>query len=387
MRRTLKNICKKVNLGVEDVEDTARKICFLLSSINGSGGTARAVSLLLNELRKDSRYQLSVICYTKDNTGNGYYLDERIPVKFILDQRMNMRKAFLRVLLFLLAYLKKNKIDTIVACGVLYFPAAIIAAKMVGCRVICWDHSNYTCIYDAKFERQARDFAAYFSDVLITLTRKDIENYKRHTKVRATIDYIHNVLDPFLLNRNTKYQANAKKIISVGRMTYAKNLELMVEIAAKVLPKHPDWVWDIYGNGELFESIQQKINTLNVKGLTLQGVCYDIYDRYPEYAFLVMTSRYEGFPMVLLEAIASSVPVIAFDCQTGPSDIITTNHNGILVKENDIDTMIREIENLIDDSDRRQHLAQNCLSSLEKFSTNEILDKWQLYLWKEGKSK
>lgn len=362
------------------MSDGKKNICFVLGSINSYGGTARSVSLLLNELGKEPFYQLSVVCYYNERVVNNYQLDKSIPVEYILPQRMNMRKGFLRTLGFLISYLRKNQIDTIVACGVLFFPAAIVAARIAGCRIICWDHSNFTCVYDAKYERQSRIFAALFSDVLITLTKKDLENYKRSTKVRTTIDYIHNIIDPSILNKKFEKKQNTKKIISVGRLTYAKNYELLVEIASQVLRKHEDWAWDIYGEGELHQKIQSKIDELNVERLSLKGFCQDIYDRYFEYEFIVMTSRYEGFPMVLLEALACGVPVIAFDCHTGPSDIIETNINGILVKNNDKDSMLNEIELLIENVYKLKTMSQNCKPSLERFQTKSIINKWKRYL-------
>ena len=355
-------------------------ICFLLGSINGIGGTGRAVSILMNELQETKKYNISVICYYQKDKESGYPLNKNIEVNIILNKLKNMRSAFPRVVIYLIKYILSNNIDTIVACGSLYFPAAIIAAKITNCKIICSDHSNYTSISDVKYERQARNFAARFSDVLITLTEKDMENYKRNTKVKAKIDFIHNIVDKKLFENNSIYQGNSKKIISVGRLTYAKNYELLIEVAAEILLKYPDWCWDIYGSGELDDKLQKKIYELHVDRLILKGAVSNIYDLYQEYAFLVMTSRYEGYPMVLLESIANKVPVIAFDCQTGPSDIIDHNKTGLLVEENNIMQMINSIEQMILNASDRMRMSKNCESAMGKFSTVDIINKWNKYL-------
>lgn len=360
--------------------DRKKNICFLLGSINGIGGTGRAVSILVNELQKTKKYNISVLCYYQKDKYSGYPINDDIEINTILKKPMNMRKGILSVVTYLLKYLRKRKIDTIIACGVLQFPAAIVAARAMKCQVICSDHSNYTSVSDVKYERQARNFAARFSDVLITLTEKDIENYKSNTKVNAKIDFIHNIVDNKLLDNNSTYQIHSKKIISVGRLTYAKNYELLIEIAAEILPKYPDWCWDIYGSGELNDNLQEKITEMQVERLTLKGAVSNIYELYQEYAFLVMTSRYEGYPMVLLESIANKVPAIAFDCQTGPSDIINHNQTGLLIEENNITQMINSIEQMILNSSNRIRMSQNCESAMGEFSTTDIINKWSFYL-------
>lgn len=357
-----------------------KNICFLLGSVNGMGGTGRAVSILAKELQYTNKYNISLLCYYNKDLKSGYEVDDKVVINSILNKPMSMRKAFLIVLINLVKYLREKKIDSVIACGALYFPVAIIAARFVGCKIICSDHSNYTNTIDAKFGRQARNFAARYSNVLITLTKKDMENYKKNTKVKANIDFIHNIVDERLFNSKYNYIKDSKKIISVGRLTYAKNYELLINIAAEILQNYPEWSWDIYGSGELYDSLSKKINDKKVERLNLKGAASNIYDIYHRYAFLVMTSRYEGYPMVLLESIANKVPVIAFDCQTGPSDIIDHNKTGLLVEENNVAQMIHSIELLIVDESFRVTLSNNCELAIKSFSTSDILNIWNMYL-------
>lgn len=353
-----------------------KKICFLIGSLDGRGGTGRAVSLLANHLCE--KYAVEFVCYTQNLNDIGYELNERIKIDSLFKgKRVNMSKGIFKLIPFLVKYLKKNKVDIILPCGALLMPGAIIAARLTKTKCICCDHSNYTCVFDAKFERQCRNFAARFSDILVTLTEKDIDNYKQNTKVKAKMIAIANLTDEKLLVDNgVPYNPYTKSIISVGRLTFAKNYELLVEIAAEFFEKHPDWKWDIYGEGEKRKMLETLIKEKNVTNLTLMGNHSDIYQRYKDYSLMVMTSRYEGFPMVLLEAMANKLPCVAFDCQTGPSDIIFDGINGLLAEPLNKVDMLNKLETLVNDIEKLVKMSENTVLSLEKFSNDKLLELW-----------
>lgn len=354
-----------------------KKICIMLGSLNGVGGTGRAVSILANHLCE--KYDTRILCYDQDLNNIGYSVDKRITISSIFKKSTRMTYGIFKMVLYMMCYLKKNKVETVVVCGALNFIGGIIASKLAGVKVICCDHSNYTCVYDAKFERESRNFAAYFSDYLVTLTKKDILNYKKGALVKTKIKAIPNLIDDVLVSefRKVHYNGMSHKIISVGRLTYAKNYELLIEIAKEVLERNPGWTWDVFGTGELEQALLEKKNKLNVCSLSFKGNVNNIYDLYGDYAFLVMTSKYEGFPMVLIEAMSKKLPCLAFDCQTGPSDIIDNGVNGFLVKEVDKDEMVKAIQAMIDSEGLRSKLSEHTKQTLEKFSTKNILKEWE----------
>lgn len=354
-----------------------KKLCIILGSLSKVGGTGRAVSILANHLCKE--YDVRILCYSQNLDRLGYSLDPSIQVDSIFNKKIRMTYGIFKMIPYMMNYFRKYHIETVLICGVLNFIGGIIAGKTMGVKVVCCDHSNYTCIFDAKFERESRNFAARFSDYLVTLTEKDIINYQHGTNVKAKIVAIPNIIDDKLIsvNEHVIYNQKSKKIISVGRLTYAKNYDLLIEIASVILKKNPQWSWDIFGDGELRKELEEKIQSMGIERLTLKGNVNNIYELYSQYSFLVMTSRYEGFPMVLLEAMSNKLPCIAFDCQTGPSDIIIDHINGELIEEANKNVMIETIQRLIEDSNNRQYLSGNTRLTLEKFATPNTIKKWK----------
>ncbi len=356
-----------------------KKIGIVLGNLSGIGGTGRAVSILANEIC--DQYDISVVCYYQDMNKIGYALDERITIQSVFDKPTTMSRGILKYVRYLRRFIREEKVETLVVCGVLHMPGGIIAAKSCGIKVICCDHSNYMCVSDAKFERQCRNFAALFSDVLVTLTEKDIANYRANMTPRAIMMAIPNIVDSRLLeHRGEAYRIDSKKIVSVGRLTYAKNYEAILRIAQKLLKRYPDWSWDIYGEGELRKELENAIRENSLQRVRLMGNVPDMYDRYNDYAFLVMSSRYEGFPMVLLEAMAKGIPCVSYDCQTGPSDIILDQKNGLLVPANNEMELTRAVETLIQDDALRVRFSYHTSESVERFSTAETLKKWNSIL-------
>ena len=151
---------------------------------------------------------------------------------------------------------------------------------------------------------------------------------------------------------------------------------MLVKVAEKVLPNNPDWEWHVYGDGETFETIKKQINSVGLeKQLILKGNVPGVCSRFCEYAIFVLPSYREGLPLVLLEAKINKLPMISFDIETGPSEIID-KENGILIEPYDCNKMAEEIQYLIDNVDYRCQLSEGTSKNLEKFDYNNILQQW-----------
>ena len=160
-------------------------------------------------------------------------------------------------------------------------------------------------------------------------------------------------------------------------LIYQKGFDFAIQVADIVLKNHPDWTWEVWGEGIERERLEGMIVKHNLQNqFFLKGYSDNIMDKYSEYAFFVLTSRYEGFGMVILEALANNLPVIAFDCDAGPEEIIN-NNNGYLIECFDIQGMATAIEHLIQDKEKRKVLSSRTKSVLDKFLITSITEQWK----------
>lgn len=274
-------------------------------------------------------------------------------------------------------YLKENKIDILVACGALYFPVSVLSCKMNRTRCYCWEHSNLQNKKDHPFQTLCRTLGAKNADKLITLTKVDKENYIKRYKI-SNVFQIYNPIDEKILKSVAEYKEDSKRIISVGRLSYVKNYGTMIEIAKDVLSMNPDWIWDIYGDGELRNELEIQIKRYGLEEkVNLKGQIKDMYNLYSEYSILVMTSYYEGFPMSLLEGMAFGIPLISFDVPTGPNEIIINGENGYLIKPFDIKEIVFKIDYLINNKSKRKEMSLTGKERIKYFRKNDSANKWK----------
>ena len=160
-----------------------------------------------------------------------------------------------------------------------------------------------------------------------------------------------------------------KKVIAVGRYTWQKGFDLLIEAWKQVDMKHPDWELHIYGSGDK-ESYQK----LAGHGVFCHEAVKDIYSKYMESSIFVFSSRYEGFGLALAEAMSCGLPAVSFACPCGPKDIIT--NDGILVEPNNIDNLANSICKLIEDENMRKEMGANAHKNMKRYEENTIMQKW-----------
>lgn len=360
-------------------------IALLGFNMDTKGGQERVSINLANEL--SNRYEVILITWFKNILA--YELDKKVKYIFLLENKTKLRKSFFYLTFKLKSIINEKKIDKIIVVG--RYASIISFSAIIGnnCKLILWEHNSlkgYNIFYNT-FKRRVHSnliLLGYrlFANRIVFLTKNDAERYKKKLFVRKKcIVNIYNWLDDKLLLDNTKlrYAINSKKIITVGRIDYQKGYEYLVEIARNVFEKHPDWEWHIYGRGDVnYElKIKNMIKKYNLENkLILKGNVDNLYDLYKNYSFLVMTSRYEGFGMVLLEAKAKKIPALSYNIESGPSDIINNNIDGFLIKPFDIVEMTNKICEMIEKPKLRKFLSDNTYIFLNKFSKKKILNQW-----------
>ena len=175
-----------------------------------------------------------------------------------------------------------------------------------------------------------------------------------------------------------KYDVESKIIISAGRLTEQKGFDILIDVAYRVFDKHRDWKWIICGEGEDREKLIEKIKKSKLENnVILEGNVANITDYYRKAAMFVLTSRYEGFGLVLTEAKKAGMPCISFRCPCGPAEIIEDGVNGYLIDCFDVDSMAEKINELIENDKKRKEFSNKALVGTEKFSLENVIEQWK----------
>lgn len=168
-----------------------------------------------------------------------------------------------------------------------------------------------------------------------------------------------------------------KRVIAVGRYTYQKGFERLVDAWHLLASRFPDWKLDIIGDGEERPLLEQRIRSYGLeRQVTLTRPIQEIGKVYMEASILASSSRYEGLPMVLLEAQAFGLPIVAFQCKCGPKDIVSDGMNGYLVPEGDTAGMAQRLETLMKDVTLRKRMGLKAKESASRFNEEAIMEKW-----------
>lgn len=168
-----------------------------------------------------------------------------------------------------------------------------------------------------------------------------------------------------------------KKVIAVGRYTFQKGFERLVDAWHLLASRFPDWKLDIIGDGEERPLLEQRIHAYGLdRQVTLTHPTQEIDKVYMEASILASSSRYEGLPMVLLEAQSFGLPIVAFQCKCGPKDIVSDGINGYLVPEGDIADMTQRLETLMKDETLRKRMGLRAKESALRFNEEAIMEKW-----------
>ncbi|MGB7529186.1 glycosyltransferase family 4 protein [Sphingobacterium cellulitidis] len=174
-----------------------------------------------------------------------------------------------------------------------------------------------------------------------------------------------------------KSSLDSQKVIAVGRYDYQKRFEDLIESWKIVHQKEPNWQLNIYGKGPEKDALQQLIDhSLLNDSVFLREPVRDIDKKYSESSMIVMTSRYEGLPMALLEGQAAGLPMVSYACKCGPRDIIKEGVNGFLLEEGDKEGVANKILTIIRDKELRDEMGRNSLEMSKNFSEEVVMNKW-----------
>lgn len=372
------------------------KIVYIYHSFILKGGIERVFCDKMNYLAQNTSYDVTFITFEQGNHPFAYKLNDRIKVvdincRFVELWNYNIIKR--NILNFILrrklkkcltATLKKESPDIVISTTEdIKYNYCIFNLPY---RFIVESHVHMKEIIKSSIKKQffIHSISKIFSKwklskinkckLLVALTDADKRDWSK--VINSDIIIIPNILT-FYPDKITDYSKRSKRILCVGRFDKQKGFDLMIKAWAIIADKHKEWKVDIFGDGELNNTLNGLIKNYCLdESITIHPATNHIYDEYMDSSIFAFSSRYEGFGLVLIEAMSCGVPCISFDCPHGPSEIITNGRNGLLVQNGNIDEFANSLDSMINNYEQRKFMSINARIDSQKYKRENIMPQW-----------
>jgi len=342
------------------------KILFVISSL-GNGGAERVLSILANKFSEKNE----VYILTFDNKKPFYLINDNINlIQLDILKRSRSYLDAIKNNIRRITVLRKNIYEIQPNVVISYLTQTNIISTLSNIYnrkpLIITEHSIYKSENNNIFWKLLRIMTYPFANNLVLLTKEDSDNYffiKNKTVIPNPIELPKEDID---LNNKENI------ILAVGRLHPVKQFDKLIEMYSKM---DTDYKLYIIGDGNEIEKLKFLINKLSLNNkVFLKGRVSNINDFYKKAKIFVLTSKYESFSNVIIEAMSFGCAVISFDCDYGPRTIITNNKDGFLVKNEQ--EFLKKINLLINNEQKRLKIAKNAIDKSKKFSTEKIITQW-----------
>ena len=369
---------------------------FLLQNAWTVGGTIRTTMNLAGWLAR-SRSDVEVVSVRRMRSKPFWPFPDRVPVKALEDKRnpSPVARALGKIPSLLIhpddyAYAGASLWTDIVLVrwlrslrgGVLIstrpaFNIVVAALAPPGVVIVGQEHMNYT----AHRPRLQADMRRWYGrlDALSVLNSDDEREYGTLLAGSGTrVVRVPNSLPPL---GGGVSDASSRVIVGAGRLTGQKGFDLLIDAFAPVAERFPDWRLRIYGNGPKRPELERQVASLGLGDrVELPGASRELGKEFARGGLFVLSSRFEGFGMVLAEAMSKGLPGVSFDCPRGPADIVSHGEDGLLVPDGDVGALSAALLELVGDDERRRAYGQAALENSRRYAIEAIGPRWEALL-------
>jgi glycosyltransferase involved in cell wall biosynthesis len=356
------------------------KLVFLIKALDNIGGTERVTIQIANQLSLRG-HQVHIVSLV----GNEKPFFEVFPAVQLHYIHKGSDNSIFPYRDLRRHYRLKKCFSQLLPDVIIVVDASRATFKIPACKpytTIYWEHFN-SLMRSKPMQRLSRKLVSKHGDWVVTLTQADAQSYRDlyHTE---RVSCIHN---PITIDVPPYTPPTAHQVVAVGRYTAQKGFDLLLQAWAKVAEKK-DWQLLIVGKGKQTKLLQKLIDQYQLAGsVQLLPPTNGIQELFSKCGLYVLSSRFEGLPLVLIEAAAMGLPAVSFDCQTGPREIIAHGQTGLLVPPLQVNALADALQTcLLDDAIRMRYSQQAATYVGKKFAVDTVVDQWEA-LFKQLKSR
>lgn len=348
------------------------RILYVTPRIIGEGGLVRVLSIKANYFADVFGYEVHILTQNDNHIDPFYHFSEAITFHNmqLSGNRVRFLKQYIQSVKALIA---KIQPDLVVVCDGLkgfFIPIFIqteipILFESHGSIFNTESKPRLSMFYNLgiKFKK----YAASKFDKFIVLSEDSQSEWQVSNRVV--------IPNPNWLSNVTVSDLSNKKVLVVARHSYEKGIDRLLEVWNLVAQKHPDWILEVYGSFE-DNYYQKQAQQLGLTSIHFYQPVSNIEEQYSQSSMLLMTSRYEGFPMVLIEAMTFGLPCVAFDCPCGPRAIIENNETGFLIEDHNIQSYADKVIQLIEDRELALKMSANAVKLASQYDLETIMTTW-----------
>ena len=370
------------------------KIVYVPPALYMAGGIERVLTLKANYFAENFDYDITIILTEGKDKPLFYPLSEKIKVvnlNIVFEELwtcsflkkifvyLKKQRQFKKLLTNELMRLHPDITVSLLRREINFFNDIKDGSRKIG--ELHVNRANYRN-FEANDSNFIKNLFAKFWMHSLVLKLKQLDRFVVLTEEdKSAWSELHNICvipDPLSFIPTQHSPLKEKRVIAVGRYVYQKGFDLLLHAWAKIEKQCSDWQLAIYGDGNR-TPYEQQMKDLGIDGTRchLNGPTADIQQEYVNSSLFVFSSRFEGFGMVLVEAMACGLPVISFACPCGPKDIIKDGKNGFLVDNENVEEMAKSMCRLICDDSLRQSISQIARKSIMRFGISQIGEQWK----------
>lgn len=358
------------------------KVAFLIPTV-GAGGAERVITLMANFWAEKGH---TVIVFSLDSPANPPFFKLNPEVQYypldLLKDKENYLGKISRTIVQILSVRKqvrKHSPDVLIAQLDIAIFLSVASTLLLKEKVIVYEGTNPYLSKTNQYLKKLNNFLYRFADHIVLQTHQIANTFPSHLLQKISVIY-NPIIKPEVQLHSEDYSKNFahKKIVSVGRLVPPKGFDVLIKAFHTFTRKRPDWLLLILGEGEERQKLETLCATLNIsKQVALPGRVNDPLALLKDCTIFVLSSRYEGLPNALCEAMSIGLPVVATRCKFGPEEIIQHRKNGLLVPVEDASAISEALEELANDVNLCEQLGTNAKDVVNVCSVEKVMQQWE----------